>query len=83
VGSSTPRQHLFVVARHFPGLYGYMREHFASEPDVAVVLDRRRGQRRSRAAPAAVERRAADRRQREEIDRTLRTDCHAFLTRAG
>ena len=55
--------HLFIVARHNVDLYEYLTREFAGEP-VAIVLDRRKGERRrGAAAPPAEERRCGDRRQ--------------------
>ena len=71
---------LFVVSRHHPDLYAYLRERFASDANVEVILDRRVGQRRRRAAPAAVERRRADRRTRPEVEMELQTRSHAIVT---
>jgi class 3 adenylate cyclase/tetratricopeptide (TPR) repeat protein len=62
--------HLVIVARPNVNLYEYLREKFAGDPDVQVVLDRRRGEPGAEGAPA-VERRAADR--RRLVDEALRS----------
>lgn len=55
---------LCIVSRARPGAYAYLKHVFASDT-VDVLLDRRVGERRRRQAPAAFERRRADRRQRD------------------
>ena len=73
-------RHLFLVSRHHPDLYDYMREHFVTEPDVEVILDRRRAQRRRRAMAVTGERRSGERRTRSRLDAEIRTETYAFLT---
>jgi class 3 adenylate cyclase/tetratricopeptide (TPR) repeat protein len=64
--------HLVIVARPNVNLYEYLRQKFADDPNVQVVLDRREGQERRPDGGASVERRAADRR-RLAIDSALRS----------
>ena len=71
---------LFIVSRQHPDLYAYLRERFASDTAVEVILDRRLGQRRQRAAQIATERRQADRRTRPEVEAELKTRSHAIIT---
>lgn len=71
---------LFVVSRHHPDLYAYLRERFASDANVEVILDRRLRQRRQRSEAAAVERRRTDRRTRPEVEMELQTRSHAIVT---
>jgi hypothetical protein len=71
---------LFIVSREHPDLYAYLRERFASDTAVEVILDRRLGQRRQRDAPTGVDRRQADRRSRPEVEIELRTRSHAIIT---
>lgn len=73
-------RNLFVVSRHHPDLYAYLRERFASDPAVEVILDRRLTMRRQRAVPPDTERRRADRRSRPEVEVELRTHSHAIIT---
>lgn len=78
--------HLLIISRHHPGLYEYVRQRFASEGNVQVILDRRRGRdRRTQRVEPGVERRAADRRSRPHVDAALRMESMQFLTipRAG
>lgn len=53
---------LLVVARNQPGLYAYLKEDFAGDGDVEVIMDRRVGERRRARAPCAPERRRSERR---------------------
>jgi len=76
-----PIRHLLIISRYHPGLYDYVRARFASEDNVEVILDRRRGRdRRSNPAPVRSERRAADRRVRPNVDDALRMESMQFLT---
>jgi hypothetical protein len=71
---------LFIVSRHHPDLYAYLRERFGSDQGVEVVLDRRTAQRRRSEQPAEVDRRQADRRRRPEVELELKTRSHAIIT---
>jgi hypothetical protein len=73
---------LFVVSRHHQDLYAYLRERFATDTAVEVILDRRVLERRQRHPRGVVERRGADRRRRPEVEAELRTRSHAILTLA-
>jgi len=53
--------YIFVVDRDQPGLFEYMRDHFAEVPEIRVMLDRRRGDRRRKTVGRA-DRRRGDRR---------------------
>jgi hypothetical protein len=78
---ASAKRHLLIVSRHHPGLYDYMRERFAGEPNVAVILDRRRGRdRRSPGGNTGVERRAGERRLRPQVDAALKMESMQFLT---
>ena len=57
-------RYLFLVSRHHPRLYEYLIERFHDDPNVAVVLDRRSGERRARVQSVPAERRVGDRRRR-------------------
>jgi hypothetical protein len=80
--SGRPIRHLLIISRYHPGLYDYVRARFASEDNVEVILDRRRGGRDRRSTPAQVqaERRAADRRSRPQVDNALRMESMQFVT---
>jgi hypothetical protein len=73
-------RNVFIVSRRHRDLYTYLRERFASDPAVEVILDRRFGQRRQRQAPVEPERRRAERRQRPEVEIELQTRSHAIIT---
>jgi len=71
---------LFIVSRHHPDLYAYLRERLGSDHGVEVVLDRRTAQRRRREQPYTVDRRQAERRRRPEVELELQTRSHAIIT---
>ena len=75
---------LFVVSRRSRDLYAYLRERFATDPAVEVILDRRIADRRGPHFPHHLERlerrRAIDRRRRPEVDEELQSRSHAILT---
>jgi hypothetical protein len=73
-------RNVFIVSRQHRDLYTYLRERFASDPAVEVILDRRFGQRRQHKAEVGAERRRADRRQRPEVEQELQTRSHAIIT---
>ena len=58
-----PIRHLWIVARPETDLFVYLSQRFAGRPHVELILDRRHGERRQRAASPTIERRQADRRQ--------------------
>jgi hypothetical protein len=75
-------RHLCIVSRHSPQLYDYLIRSFSGEPEVEVLVDRRKGSRRGtgtrRAAPAR-ERRVADRRSAPQASGDLRALGYAFV----
>ena len=73
-------RNLFVVSRRYPDLYEYLRERFASDTAVEVILDRRVGQRRREQTTHRAERRRSDRRRRPEVEMELQTRSHAIIT---
>lgn len=52
-----------IVPRTAPALYAYLKEKFADDASVSVVVDRRVRERREKAAAPATERRRTERRQ--------------------
>ena len=62
---------LMIVARDRPDLYDRLRQEFGRDRAVAVVLDRRFGQRRRAEVAISDEHRQAERRRRD-IDEDLR-----------
>ncbi len=76
-------RHVFVVARDSAYLAGYLRDRFKDRPEVEIVMDRRRGERRrekAEAAEAAPDRRGSDRRARPTVDEELRLSSCVFVT---
>ena len=71
---------LFIVSRDHPDLYAYLRERFATDRGVEVILDRRLGQRRQGNEPYQRERRQDERRRRPEVDLELQSRSHAIIT---
>jgi len=65
-----PRER-FIVATEDQPLYEYLTREFAGRPDVEVIIDRRRGDRRRECLARTSERRAGDRRSRSRIDDDL------------
>src|SRR5439155_19399094 len=63
---------LFVVSRHAPKQYEYLKRVFANVKRVIVIFDRRVGVRRKTSSAPAGERRRADRRSILEIDDRVR-----------
>ena len=64
---------VYIVARDHPELYAYLRDRFACDGDVEVILDRRVAERRR-------DRRRADRRSRPEVEIELDKRSHAIIT---
>lgn len=56
---------LFVIARTAVERHEFVRRHFANEPEVEIVFDRRVGERRTRRLLSLSERRRSDRRQND------------------
>jgi hypothetical protein len=61
----------FIVATEDQALYAYLTREFAGRPDVEVIMDRRRGERRRERLASTSERRTGDRRSRSRIDDDL------------
>jgi hypothetical protein len=73
-------RHLFVLSRRDPELYSYLKERFAGDRAVEVVLDRRHAERRQVQAPSPIERRRQSRRTRPGADAELLTRSHTIIT---
>lgn len=69
--------HLLVVAHYNLGLHDFLKERFAEDADVTVVLDRRKGERRRPGPASGSQRRGPDRRTPELTDGALR--LHGFV----
>jgi len=70
--ANSPSRQRFIVATVDQALYEYLSRKFAGRPDVEVILDRRRGERRRERLARTPERRRQDRRSRSRIDDDLR-----------
>jgi hypothetical protein len=80
-GDRRQARHVVIIARHYAGLFEYVRGRFAAEANVEVILDRRAGRdRRRRTARRTAERRSRDRRRRPHIDDALRIESMQFVT---
>ncbi|HEX9821826.1 MAG TPA: hypothetical protein VGD07_19665 [Methylomirabilota bacterium] len=67
-------RYLFIVSRRDPGLLAFLRERFAGDANVEVILDRR-------AEPAPPSRRpAVEHRTRPDVDEEIRARGYAVLT---
>ena len=55
-------QLVFIVSRHRPKLHEYLQKEFAGNAEVAVIVDRRLGERRLREVGHRPDRRQTDRR---------------------
>ncbi|MGH7348040.1 MAG: hypothetical protein ACREMQ_11470 [Longimicrobiales bacterium] len=75
-------QLVFIVSRHRPKLHEYLQQEFAGNADVAVIVDRRLGERRLREVEHGSERRQIDRRQ-AEVDERLRSMGWAIVWRSA
>ena len=73
-------QLVFIVSRLRPKLHEYLRQEFAGNDEVAVIIDRRLGARRLQEVERSPERRHADRRQ-ALVDERLRAMGWAIVWR--
>ena len=74
-------QLVFIVSRHRPKLHEYLQKEFAGNDEVAVIVDRRLGERRLREVEHGQERRQTDRRQ-ALVDERLRSLGWAIVWRS-
>jgi hypothetical protein len=71
---------LFVVSRYHAELYRYLKERFAGDSAVIIILDRRVAERRRLRRTVAAERRRGERRSRPDVDAELQQRSHAIIT---
>jgi hypothetical protein len=72
---------LFIVSRRHTDLYDYLKDRFAGDDQVEVILDRRGASEGQAARPTAgAATRSAERRCRPEVDAELRSRSHAVVT---
>ena len=64
---------MVIVPRTAPALFAYLKEKFAADPTISVMMDRRSGQRRRRSDMPVTERRRGDRRRADQ--------AHAIVVR--
>ena len=64
-------RYLLIVARNQPDLCHYLKNNFAGDEKVEVILDRRRGDRRQGIQPHEVERRRGERRHQPGTEKDL------------
>ncbi len=64
---------LFIVARDQPSLYETLLREFGTERDVAVLYDRRIGERRRQQGSYPADRRRGERRVRPDVDAQLQS----------
>jgi hypothetical protein len=57
---------MVIVPRTAPALFAYLKEKFAADPTISVVVDRRSRERRGRNDAPATERRRRDRRRADQ-----------------
>ena len=70
---------ILVVAKNQRSLFEYLKDDFADDPEVTVLLDRRQGERRRRAESWNGERRRQDRRTRGPLDEKLESIGFAIV----
>ena len=73
-------RYLFVVSRRDSALFTYLKERFADDTNVTIVLDRRQGERRRWPEVVPMERRRRDRRARPEVDAELQSSSYTVIT---
>lgn len=73
---------LFIVSRRHADLYAYLKERFAGDDQVEVILDRRGAGGATSPRQPDTEPRRPERRSRPEVDTELATRSHAVITLA-
>jgi hypothetical protein len=64
---------MVIVPRTAPALFAYLKEKFANDPTISVMMDRRSQERRRRSDAPVAERRRGDRRRADQ--------AHAIVVR--
>lgn len=64
---------MVIVPRTAPALFAYLKDKFADDPTISVLMDRRTGERRRHNDAQTIERRHGDRRQTDR--------AHAIVVR--
>jgi NADH:ubiquinone reductase (H+-translocating) len=78
-GASTSRVDLFIVARDQTRLHACLTNSLAGAEQTQVIMDRRQTERRRTVAPPVLERRHGDRRSRARVDLELKLVGFAYL----
>ena len=81
-GPTRERAMLFIVARDQSALYETLRREFGTERDVAILYDRRVGERRRQQVTYPAERRRGERRGRPDVDAQLQSLGWALVRRS-
>ena len=71
---------LFIVSRRHTELYDYLRERFAGDEQVEIILDRRGAREGDPVRWPDTEQRGHERRSRPEVDTELESRSHAVIT---
>ena len=74
---------LYIVSRRNQVVYADLTRTFTNDPNVGVILDRRHGERRQRAAPHRVDRRVRERRSLNIEEHLLRLNWAVADERSG
>ena len=73
-------RYMYIVSLRHRALYDYLLQRFSDDPNVQVILDRRRSGRRLVEISVGLERRGADRRQQPDVSEELRQRSVAVVT---
>jgi hypothetical protein len=73
-------RYMYIVSLRHRALYDYLLQRFSDDPNVQVILDRRRSGRRLAEISVVLERRGADRRQQPDVSEELRQRSVAVVT---
>jgi hypothetical protein len=74
---------ILIVARNQPQLYVYLKDDFANDADVRIIIDRRRGERRRAVTGTSDDRRQSDRRVRADVASKLESVGFAVVRVGG
>lgn len=77
---SSIRRLMFIVGQDHDPLYESLLRTFAGDESVAIVRDRRRGERRARPNVPSVEQRGRDRRHHPDVDESIRMHGYALVS---
>jgi hypothetical protein len=72
-------RHIFIVSQRHHELCAYLKQRFADDETVDVILDRRRAEHQE-VRPCSPQRRRTERRRRLRADTELRVRSHTVIT---